>query len=72
MIDVNDFRGFFISNGPVIRQQLTMHQNMPSYDSNRKPLFGICLGMQILALSQGLTTYKMHFGHRGLNHPVKT
>jgi carbamoyl-phosphate synthase small subunit len=35
------------------------------------PLFGICLGHQILALSQGLITKKMHSGHRGVNHPVK-
>lgn len=34
------------------------------------PLFGICLGHQILSLACGLTTYKMHHGHRGLNHPV--
>jgi carbamoyl-phosphate synthase small subunit len=35
------------------------------------PVFGICLGHQILALSQGLETEKMHNGHRGINHPVK-
>ena len=34
------------------------------------PLFGICLGHQIIALSQGIGTYKMHNGHRGINHPV--
>jgi len=34
------------------------------------PLFGICLGHQLLALSQGISTYKMHHGHRGINHPV--
>ncbi len=36
-----------------------------------KPLFGICLGHQILALSIGIPTYKMHNGHRGINHPVQ-
>jgi carbamoyl-phosphate synthase small subunit len=36
-----------------------------------KPLFGICLGHQILAESCGISTYKMHHGHRGLNHPIK-
>jgi carbamoyl-phosphate synthase small subunit len=36
-----------------------------------KPLFGICLGHQILALANGIPTYKMHHGHRGINHPVK-
>jgi len=35
------------------------------------PLFGICLGHQILALALGIPTYKMHHGHRGINHPVK-
>jgi carbamoyl-phosphate synthase small subunit len=36
-----------------------------------KPLFGICLGHQLLALANGISTFKMHHGHRGLNHPVK-
>ena len=36
-----------------------------------KPLFGICLGHQLLALALGIPTYKMHHGHRGINHPVK-
>jgi len=35
------------------------------------PLFGICLGHQILAEACGISTYKMHIGHRGINHPVK-
>ena len=34
------------------------------------PIFGICLGHQVLSLASGLKTYKMHHGHRGLNHPV--
>ena len=36
-----------------------------------KPLFGICLGHQILARACDISTYKMHHGHRGINHPVK-
>jgi carbamoyl-phosphate synthase small subunit len=36
-----------------------------------KPLFGICLGHQLFALAMDIPTYKMHIGHRGLNHPVK-
>ena len=36
-----------------------------------KPLFGICLGHQLLARANGIPTFKMHHGHRGLNHPVK-
>lgn len=35
-----------------------------------KPLFGICLGHQVLALANGVSTYKMHNGHRGINHPI--
>ena len=35
------------------------------------PIFGICLGNQILALANGVSTFKMHNGHRGINHPVK-
>jgi carbamoyl-phosphate synthase small subunit len=37
----------------------------------QKPIFGICLGHQILALALGAKTFKMKFGHRGINHPVK-
>jgi carbamoyl-phosphate synthase small subunit len=36
-----------------------------------KPIFGICLGHQVLCLAMGLRTFKMHHGHRGINHPVK-
>lgn len=37
----------------------------------KSPFFGICLGHQLFALSQGATSFKMKFGHRGANHPVK-
>lgn len=67
-----DAHGYFISNGPgdpaVMDYAITTVQNV--VDSG-KPTFGICLGHQLLALSAGLSTYKMHHGHRGLNHPVK-
>lgn len=64
--------GYFISNGPGDPAAMpyavaTVRQIL---EANR-PLFGICLGHQILALASGLNTYKMHHGHRGLNHPVK-
>jgi len=64
--------GYFISNGPgdpaVMDYAIKTVKDAVSSD---KPLFGICLGHQLLALSCGLSTYKMHHGHRGLNHPVK-
>ena len=64
--------GYFISNGPgdpaVMDYAVTTVKDAVSSD---KPVFGICLGHQLLALSCGLSTYKMHHGHRGLNHPVK-
>ncbi|NOT74509.1 MAG: glutamine-hydrolyzing carbamoyl-phosphate synthase small subunit [Cyclobacteriaceae bacterium] len=64
--------GYFISNGPgdpaPMKYAIKTVQDM--LEAN-KPLFGICLGNQLLALASGLSTYKMHHGHRGLNHPVK-
>ncbi len=64
--------GYFISNGPgdpaVMDYAVTTVKNI--LDSG-KPLFGICLGHQMLARACGITTYKMHHGHRGINHPVK-
>ena len=46
-------------------------ENIKYMTSNGKPVFGICLGHQMLALSEGVGTYKMHNGHRGINHPVQ-
>ncbi len=64
--------GYFISNGPgdpsVMDYAIKTVQAILQAD---KPVFGICLGHQLLALACGLSTYKMHHGHRGLNHPVK-
>ncbi len=64
--------GFFISNGPgdpsVMDYAITTVKKMLN---SEKPVFGICLGHQLLALASGISTYKMHHGHRGLNHPVK-
>ncbi|CAI8376487.1 MAG: Carbamoyl-phosphate synthase small chain [Owenweeksia sp. TMED14] len=64
--------GYFLSNGPgdpsaspkiieIVKQIIV----------SGIPTFGICLGHQMIALASGLTTYKMHNGHRGINHPVK-
>jgi carbamoyl-phosphate synthase small subunit len=70
---VNEFKpnAYFISNGPgdpstmgyaveIVKEILTTN----------KPLFGICLGNQLLGMACGISTYKMHSGHRGSNHPV--
>jgi carbamoyl-phosphate synthase small subunit len=64
--------GYFISNGPgdpAVMEYAV--QTVKDILADDKPLFGICLGHQILGLASGLSTYKMHHGHRGLNHPVK-
>ncbi|MFM2360745.1 MAG: hypothetical protein RLY16_2738 [Bacteroidota bacterium] len=64
--------GYFISNGPG--DPAPMHYAIETVQQilqEEKPLFGICLGHQLLALSVGIKTFKMHHGHRGLNHPVK-
>ncbi|NVJ89157.1 MAG: glutamine-hydrolyzing carbamoyl-phosphate synthase small subunit [Flavobacteriaceae bacterium] len=64
--------GYFISNGPGDPEPLTEAiQVAKDIISKDLPLFGICLGHQVIALSQGISTYKMHNGHRGINHPVK-
>lgn len=64
--------GFFISNGPgdPAAMPYAVETVQRALDTE-KPLFGICLGHQILSLASGIGTYKMHNGHRGLNHPVK-
>ena len=64
--------GYFISNGPGDPEPLhyavkTIKQILHA----KKSLFGICLGQQLLALANDIPTFKMHHGHRGLNHPVK-
>ncbi|WP_026775235.1 glutamine-hydrolyzing carbamoyl-phosphate synthase small subunit [Polaribacter sp. Hel_I_88] len=72
--DLSSFNpdGFFISNGPGDPEPLTDAIELAKEIIKRDlPLFGICLGHQVIALSQGISTYKMHNGHRGINHPVK-
>ncbi len=64
--------GYFLSNGPGDPSPMEYAINtVKKMLAEEKPLFGICLGQQILALAAGLPTYKLHHGHRGLNHPVK-
>lgn len=64
--------GYFISNGPgdpgVTDYAIATVKEILKND---KPLFGICLGHQLLALACDIGTYKMHHGHRGINHPIK-
>ncbi len=64
--------GYFISNGPgdpaPMDYAIDTVKQILDVDL---PLFGICLGHQLLALANGVPTFKMHHGHRGLNHPVK-
>ncbi|HEY9220676.1 MAG TPA: glutamine-hydrolyzing carbamoyl-phosphate synthase small subunit [Lutibacter sp.] len=72
--EMNSFHpnGFFLSNGPGDPEPLVEAQQLAREIINRNlPLFGICLGHQIIALANGIATYKMHNGHRGINHPVK-
>ncbi|MET0462520.1 MAG: glutamine-hydrolyzing carbamoyl-phosphate synthase small subunit [Chitinophagaceae bacterium] len=72
--EVNEFNpnGYFISNGPgdpsAMDYAITTVKDILKEE---KPVFGICLGHQLLALANGIPTFKMHHGHRGLNHPVK-
>ncbi len=64
--------GYFLSNGPGDPQPLKEAQEVAKEIINQNlPLFGICLGHQVIALANGISTYKMHNGHRGINHPVK-
>ncbi len=63
--------GLFLSNGPGDPAAVTYAIDTVQKLLGRLPMFGICLGHQILALSLGAKTYKLKFGHRGLNHPVK-
>ncbi len=72
--EMNSFNpdGFFLSNGPGDPEPLIEAQQVAKEIINRNlPLFGICLGHQIIALTNGISTLKMHTGHRGINHPVK-
>jgi len=62
--------GIFLSNGPGDPAPLTYIVNTVKELLGKKPIFGICLGHQILGQALGATTYKLKFGHRGINHPV--
>ena len=72
--DINSFNpdGYMLSNGPgdpsAMPNSISLVKNIVALN---RPVFGICLGHQILGLSQGLKTEKMFNGHRGINHPIK-
>lgn len=64
--------GYFISNGPGDPAAMPYAvTTVKEILQDNKPVFGICLGHQLLALANDIPTFKMHHGHRGLNHPVK-
>jgi len=64
--------GYFLSNGPGDPASMDYAiETIKKILKTGKPTFGICLGHQLLALANDIPTYKMHHGHRGINHPVK-
>lgn len=73
MSELKEFNpsGYFISNGPGDPAVMDYAINtVKEILKEEKPTFGICLGHQLLALANGIDTFKLHHGHRGLNHPV--
>ena len=63
--------GVFLSNGPGDPQDVPGAVELINMLKGRYPMFGICLGHQLIGLACGAETYKLKFGHRGGNHPVK-
>ena len=63
--------GVFVSNGPGDPEDVKPVIDVLKEIKGKMPIFGICLGHQLIALSYGAKTYKLKFGHRGGNHPVK-
>jgi carbamoyl-phosphate synthase small subunit len=71
---LNDWKpdGYFLSNGPGDPAAMDYAvETVKSILSQDKPVFGICLGHQLLARAVDVPTFKMHHGHRGINHPVQ-
>ena len=63
--------GVFLSNGPGDPEDVTPVISLIQALRGQYPIFGICLGHQLISLAYGARTYKLKFGHRGGNHPVK-
>lgn len=63
--------GIMLSNGPGDPAENTFEIQQIRKMIGKKPIFGICLGHQLTALAMGLSTYKLHYGHRGANQPVR-
>ncbi len=64
--------GIMLSNGPGDPEVMSdTIESVKTYINSNLPIFGICLGHQLISLASGLKTLKMHNGHRGINHPIK-
>lgn len=75
MLLTGEIGGVFLSNGPGDPSAMTglidtVRELLNDPEVQRFPIFGICLGHQILSLAHGASTYKLKFGHRGINHPI--
>ena len=70
-IEAEGFEGVFLSNGPGDPEPVSYGVEAVRALAGRVPIFGICLGHQLIGLALGARTYKLPFGHRGSNHPVK-
>ena len=70
--DAKEIEGVFLSNGPgdplILKEE---HAKIKQLIAHKVPLFGICLGHQLLSIAHGYDTYKLKFGHHGGNHPVQ-